>query len=326
MFKVLVLTLAATNLLAQAGGYASRPQVRVLANWSQKAIEVPAFNEIESRCDQDGNLYFHLDTGSYNDVEVLYLSADGRHGHKFTLSETSQKEKPHFQNLAVSPSGELYVLTLLIPEYQVLTFDNDGVSRNPVSLRVPDHVNNDKFLAFDDGTTLFRGFYNADAPPKLRGKSYTALFEASGKLRKELTTGVNEELRSTDEIGDLRDGDVATGEDGNAYVLSLNRITVVSESGELVRRFSVEKPDPKALAYKIYISGGTIALVLKYMEGARVTRDDFLLIDATTGEQFGLYEAPPEIEAFDVCYLRPEGFTFLHRDKGQQTLIKVPLN
>jgi hypothetical protein len=85
-------------------------------------------------------------------------------------------------------------------------------------------------------------------------------------------------------------------------------------------------PETKALAYKIYVSGGTIALVLKHIERSNVTRDDFLLIDAITGEQFGLYEASPEIGTFDVCYLRQEGFTFLHRDKAQQTLVKVPLN
>lgn len=326
MLKHLTLALAVTNLLLQAGGNPPRLQVRVLTNSSHKVIQVPLFDELESQCDRNGNLYFHLDTGNYNDVNVLFLSADGKQGHKFLLSETTEKEKPSFQNLSLSPSGELYVLTLLNTEYQVITFDDDGVSRHPVTLQVPDHVNNSKFLAFDDGATLFRGFFNADAPSKSRGKSYTAIFEPSGKLRRELPKEVNEQLREGEQIGDLRDGAVATGEDGNAYVLASNRITVVSENGQLVRSFGVEKPETKALAYKIYVSGGTIALVLKHIERSNVTRDDFLLIDATTGEPFGLYEASPEIGTFDVCYLRQEGFTFLHRDKAQQTLVKVPLD
>jgi len=317
MLKTAVLILSAANLLTQAGGNPPRLEPRALKSWSQNTVQVPPINDLESQCDRNGNLYFHLNTN-----EVLFLSADGKQGHKFTLSE---EEKRGFQNFSLSPSGDLYVLTLVNREYEVLTFDDDGVLRHPVTLQVPDNTFNDKFLAFDDGTVLFRGFFDEGAPSKMQGKSYTALFEASGKLRKQLNAA-SDDLPDVSKIGALHDGAVAMGEDGNAYVLSSQGITVISENGLLVRRFDVHKPDPKELAYKIYVSGEAIAVVLKNLDGSRITRDDFLLLDATTGEPFGLYSAPPETGTNDVCYSRQEGFTFLRSEKGQDSLIKVPLN
>jgi hypothetical protein len=255
--------------------------------------------------------------------EVLFISADGKEGHKFTLPE---EEKQGFQNFSLSPSGDLYVLAMVNREYQVFTFDDDGAPRHPVTLQVPDNMFSDKFLAFDDGTVLFRGLFNEGAPSKMRGKSYTALFEPSGKLRKQLNGIENEEQPDVKKLGDAHDGAVAAGEDGNAYVLTSREITVISENGLPVRHFNFQKPDPKALAYKIYISGGTIAVVLLHSEGTRITRDDFLLLDATTGEPFGLYSTPADIGPNDVCYSRQEGFTFMRRVQGQETLIKAPLN
>jgi hypothetical protein len=318
MLNTLVLILSAANLLTQAGGNSPRLEARILENTSQKTIHVPPINDLESECDRDGNLYFHLDTH-----DVLFISADGKEGHKFTLPEV---EKEGFQNFSLSPSGDLYVLTLVNDEFKVFTFDDDGVPRHPVTLQVPDSIFNEKFLAFADGAILFRGLFDQRAPLKMRGKSYTALFEPSGKLRKQLNSIATDDLRDVTKLGDLRDGAVAAGEDGNAYVLTSRGITVISENGLFVRHFNLQKPDPKAVAHKIYISGGAIAVVLKHSEGLHVTRDDFLLLDASTGEQFGLFSTSPESGTREVCYSRQEGFTFIRRVQGQETLIKAPLN
>jgi hypothetical protein len=315
MLKTVVLILSTASLLTQAGGNPPRLEARILESWSQKAVNFPPFNDLESLCDPNGNLYFHLDTN-----EVLFLSADGKEGHKFTLSD---EERDGFQNFSLSPSGDLYVLTLVSGEFQVVTFGADGAPGHPVTLQAPDNIYNDKFLAFDDATVLFRGLFDERAPSKMQGKSYTALFEPSGKLRKQLNSIASDDLRDVKEIGNLRDAAVALGEDGNAYVLTSKAITVISENGLVVRHFNLQKPDPKALAYKIYVSGGTIAVVLKHSEGLRVTRDDFLLLDTTTGEPFGLYSASPEIGTHDVCYSRQEGFTFRKRVQGQESLIKA---
>jgi len=318
MFATAVVVLIAANILTQAGQSASRLEARILQNSSEKVVHAPPFTDLESLCDLDGNLYFHLDTN-----EVMFISANGNESHKFTLSDD---EKSGFQNFALSPSGDLYVLTLVNGEYQIVTFDDDGMPRHPVTLQVADHIFNDKFLAFDDGTVLFRGLFDEGAPSKMQGKSYTALFEPSGKLRKQLSTIAADDLPDVKKLGEARDGAVATGEDGNAYVLTSKGINVISENGLLVRHFDVQKPDPKSLEYKIYVSGGTIALVLIPSESTRITRADFLLLDATTGEPFGLYSTSPEIGPRDVCYSRQEGFTFLRRKQGQETLIKAPLN
>jgi hypothetical protein len=322
---MLLLSFAAAGVPGNVGPDSSPLQPRILVSSSQHPVQVPVFVSFENHCDGDGNLYFHLDKGDYSRTEILFLSADGQYGRTFKLSDKfSDSAKFGFANFSVTPSGDPYLLAWG-GQFYLFGFDSNGSMRNPVTLQVPEHVDNDKLLVFESGVSLFYGFYNDAAPNKLKGSSYVALFDSSGRLRKELNGSVSDRLPDAGQPGDLHDGAVAVGDDGNAYVLTSRAITTISEAGELVRRVVFKKPDPRTLALNIYVSGGSVVIGLGKVEDGRLTRKDFLLVEPSTGKPFGLYEPAPEIGFDDVCFSRQEGFTFLRTEKAQRTLVRVPL-
>lgn len=302
------------------------PQPRMLASSSERKVQVPVFAYIENQCDQDGNLYFHLDKGNYNTSDTLVLSSDGKEGKVLTLSgEFSDPALYAFANFSVTPDGDLYILTAHAARHYLFGFGSDGSMKSPVTLMVPDKVMNDKIVVFEDGGSLFYGFYTSEASSKLAGKSYVALLDASGQVRKELNASVNETLTDVNKIGDLHDGGIAIGEDGNVYILTSKEIVVLSQSGDVVRRLTFEKPDPKSLALNLYMSGGLAVVGLSKIEAEREVRKDFLVLDASTGKPMGLYEPSADIGFSDVCFSRNEGFTFMRMEKGQRTLLIAPL-
>src|ERR1700730_2352315 len=68
-------------------------------------------------------------------------------------------------------------------------------------------------------------------------------------------------------------------QDGNLYVLTSKGISVISQSGDLVRRIRFEKPDPKSIALNLYASGGLAVVVLGKIEANRMVKKEFLALD-----------------------------------------------
>jgi hypothetical protein len=54
----------------------------------------------------------------------------------------------------------------------------------------------------------------------------------------------------------------AVGARGKPYFLGADRISVISPSGELVRKVPFTKPDRESVATKIYVSRGVLTIVL----------------------------------------------------------------
>ena len=293
----------------------------------QRPVQAPIFQYIETLCDKERNLYFHLDTGDYMSADTFRLSSDGQSGRTFKLTgDYADHHDFMFANFSVTPGGDLYVLTWHPPDrYYLFNFDSNGSMKSPTALDIPQHLTNDKFLVFEGGASLFSGFYGEKAPKNLQGKSYVALLNPAGDIRKELNTSVDNSLANVSQIGEMHDGGTATSEDGNLYILTAKNIAIFSQNGDLLKRIAYEKPDSKSVATTLYASGGLSVVGLINLKEMKITRKDFLTFDVLTGKLTGWYQTSPEVGEFDVCFSRNEGFTFIRQEKGRDIVITAPL-
>lgn len=306
------------------------PQPQTLLSSGSHSVQVPPFVFfIETQCDKRGNLYFHLDRGSYDSTDILKLSSDGQRGQEFKLTgKFADPSTTAFTNFSVTPEGELYVLAWEnAGEALLFTFDSDGAMKSPTRLDVPEHVMPWDILAFDDGALLFSGYYDENAGPKLRGKRFVALFEPSGKVQKLLASSTFEDVNLAEVASKMREGGAARAEDGNTYLLGPKKVLVISQSGQIIRKIPFTKPDPASIASDIRVDAGLISIGLITFDdkSARVLKKTFLTLDASTGDTISLYESSPDLGYNDVCFSRNEGFTFVRNDKGHNVLLTAPL-
>ncbi|MBZ5689327.1 MAG: hypothetical protein LAP86_30365 [Acidobacteriia bacterium] len=141
--------------------------------------------------------------------------------------------------------------------------------------------------------------------------------EASGTLARQLFTPVPDT--------DFKDSKPAEGGIASArgylYFLAPNRISIISPSGELVRKVPFTKPDRESIVTKVYASGGTLIIALNVLQesDANVSRR-YLLLDENTGEVKGYYQ-PPERNWSDVCLTSDQELVFLTPELGKNKLV-----
>jgi hypothetical protein len=296
-----------------------------------RVAEVPPFPFYleQTRCDRGGNLYFHVETSNSLETFIMRLSPDGRDGTAFRPSGDFA-DKFLFADYSVTPSGSVYVFAPASNNDQtpfLFGFDNDGaVKTNPTRLDLPKDVVSDNIAVFDSGTILFSGHYIESAQPALRGKSYAALFDVSGTLLKHIQLP----------LPDFKEGAApsiggAVAEDGNIYFLAGDKITAISQAGEVVRRFTIKKPQSASSLTGIRVSGG-YALVTVTLSAPEIARGAFsfgyLTVDLSSGKPLGFYQLPTKLNFADAaCYTRNEGLTFIGVDskEGKTKIFTVAL-
>lgn len=109
--------------------------------------------------------------------------------------------------------------------------------------------------------------YFLEADKKRAGQRYTAVYQASGKVTAEVVGGSPRTVDLGTLGKGLTEGGTSSGEDGFIYVLQSDEIEVVSESGAIIRKLPVKKPDSHYAATGINTSGGLVVVQLYKDEG-----------------------------------------------------------
>ncbi len=301
------------------------PTPRLLQLSSSREIVVPPFAAWgERQCSASGNLFFHADTGLYNDSVIIELSSDGT---KFALYElpADRAKGTAFGAFSVTPSGGLYlVVETRDVGTRVFHFSSDGKLSSEVRVEAPEFFLPKSLLAFESGRMLVGGYYSRLASPKLQGKSFFGIFEPSGKLLAQLSeSGADVDMATTASIPSQ--GAITLGPDGNAYILKSSEIVVLSESGTVVRRVAYKKPDAHAIANWIMVSDNLIAIWLFTRGKDDVAVASYLVLDYETGEPFALYAPAEELGNNALCFSRQDGFTFLRSVDGRFRLLRAAL-
>src|SRR5262249_19241266 len=89
---------------------------------------------------------------------------------------------------------------------------------------------------------LFSGAYTQKALPDLRGKKYAAVFQPSGKLLKRFDSTGQDAKPDPEDSSRLPEGALIMGTDGNAYLLTADKVLVVSPSGQILKKYLSSNP------------------------------------------------------------------------------------
>jgi hypothetical protein len=276
-----------------------------------------------TQCDSDANLY--AQTGTADSVSVLKLAHDGSKYQLYGVPADVTRNVA-FRSFSVSSSGDLRALADT-HDHQTYVFEWRSDPGNPsqTKLDIPEHVTTKSIAAFQSGAMLVSGYFDQSADEHGRGKSFIAIFDASGKLA----------ARVSGKFGDfdlasfktkLYEGASAVGDDGYIYLLRPDEVVVVSASGQVQRRMPFKKPDPSLLATRIDESGGTVLVQLYKDNGlGKPFTAQYLALDASTGKRRGLYAPESDLGNNLVCFTRNEGLTFFIVKDEKQILVTAPL-
>src|SRR5579859_4429788 len=252
------LVLLVSGLLAQ-DTLPNKP--RPLTASSTHQLQVPPFGAAGVvQCDENSATYYHLFSGSYSRTVILRFSLSGEKSTLYKLPD-DLAGTTSFIDFSVSPGGEVSAL-VGDSEFRpiVFRFDSDGNVSSQTKLEAPEQVVGEHIAVFPNGTMLFYGYYGRQAKKDLIGKRYAGLFKASGELLKRLDKLDLGEMKIDQQGTHLPEGGATVGRDGNVYLLSSDKVLVVSPSGQVQRKISFSKPDPEFSAFSVQSSDGLLAI------------------------------------------------------------------
>lgn len=301
----------------------------ILESSSVTKLAVPFFSySDEPQCDNEGDVFFHLFSGSYRSSAIFELTTDADKSLIYRLPPDLARTVS-FESYAVMPSGELYVMGQIrdgsrdndVHEYVFTFSDSDGTMRSKTRLETPPYVLADGFTVLQSGTILFSGHFIKEAPEKVRGRAYAALFDSSGKLIRELDS--HEKVN----MSTFMEGAATRDLSGDAYLIRGNEVLVLSAGGEISRRMPFDNPDPKAVATGIRISQGLMSITLTKVNKDGWIEPRFLVLDDYNGNFYGYYAPSKDLGNQPLCFSRKTGYTFLKTaaDGKTQELLQAPL-
>jgi hypothetical protein len=313
-------------LISGAEGQDVPLSTRTLQAGSSQLLEVPSFSFFGgAQSDKDGNLFFHVNAGSYRRPVILKLNRFNGDPTIYSLADEDQKTTI-FSGFSVTPAGQVSLLGQTTDgKTQAIRFSSKGTVLERTVLDLPEHISIENFAAFPTGTVLVSAFYLPEAPEGLRGKSFMALFDESGRVKKKFSGELGDVDLAT-VFQHLREGGATVGADGNLYLLQPDRIVVISESGAVVKRLKFRKPEG-FVATKIVVSQNLISIWLLREGAKQQVSSEYLVLDLLTGKRVGLYTPDKELgsSAIAVSFSNQEGFTFFDVENGHVKLTSAPL-
>src|SRR5579863_8871489 len=265
-------SVAATPMVSPPSAVSSRLQITA----STKVPSVGSTLVGSAKCDDDGNIYArteHPGDDNYDGTKapVQKIKPDGSvvESYKVTDAGTDISAMDFF----VSGDGKVYedAWTQEGKFVHVLEFSGDGSLKTNIPLDPENSIYPYQIAVFRSGEFLVSGLHGLHLQTPI-----TAVFDAKGKLIKNIYEPEDEESRQKAEAGDAAfisdsgygnyyasHGDVALGSDGNAYLLravSPALIYVISPKGEAIRKMRIESRDPGWVARTIRPASGRLAV------------------------------------------------------------------
>jgi hypothetical protein len=326
--------LAAAFFVCGAAQERSKPTLTTLVPSDIHDASVPLFSyQANPQCDTSGNMYFHPWSSKGPLANILRVSPDGNEGKLLSVPEEySQRGQVSFTDFSVSPGGNVFVLLGIGSQAYIFRFDSSGDLDKAIPVDVSQQGLGVYHIAgFDSGAALLFGNYDG-GPDELKGSGYLAVLDRADHLSLAPPLALSK-MGLEDEM--QRGG--ASAQDGDAYFISGDDILVISQTGEMLRRIRVEKPDPRASLQNIRVSGNWALIDLvrpivagnseaKSFEPGTPASYQFLLVDTFEGETLGFYELPKDLSHLsEVCFSRNEGLKFMRIEKGKVKLFVASL-
>lgn len=303
------------------------PQIspRPLKVSSIKRLEVPSYGTFGlTHCDDDLSMYDHLANGLYKQTVILRTALSGNESTLYKLPQEFA-DSTAFTDFSVTPDGRVTALVEDEKGHSIrFDFDSEGKVSSHAQLELPDQVAGDKIAVFPNGTMLFSGHYRRGAPPDVKGKRYLGLFQPSGKLLRRVNESGMGDIDLDPPAHHIAEGAITVGKDGNAYLLTTDKVYVISASGRIQKKIPFTKPDGAFSAIGVQYSEGLLVVSFA-KQGKAEAVFQYLVVNASTGEPLALYEPTAETGNNNVCFSRREGFLFVTGDNNTVNLITAPL-
>jgi len=142
-------------------------------------------------------MFFHMNTGQYNDGVILKVSSTAKKSTLFKLSDDYRSTA--FSKFTITPSGSLRVLAEDKDGYFIFDFNGDGDMTGHTRLALPGHPSISQFASFDNGLSLLAGFIPKDSKVDA-GNSVTAIFDGSGKRVKDVAYSHKFDFKADDAL------------------------------------------------------------------------------------------------------------------------------
>lgn len=285
-----------------------------------------------------------------------------------TQSAEFKERRCQIRDFQISSSGHTFVLVVSRKkngegevegpvDVSVVDFDEHGELRTKTMLETPPGFIAGQLGVFPDGKFLVGGLKEiatedsrSDKAVPPRKELYIAAFNQDGhrlnefrakeppiadtspkasKWAKATPGNAKQKQRSLSEAP--APDDVVIGEDGSAYFfhkVTPPTIYVLSENGEFIRQFSIQRPSAKAAPWWIRALPG-LRLLVNFIEDEGDDRSAgqtqyFYVIDAPSGTTIFRYKLLSTDGGVFACYSEPHEFVFLGADpQGFTTIIRT---
>jgi hypothetical protein len=269
-------------------------------------------------CDDEGNIYARLlapkasngGTGVFR-LPIEEITPEGRLAQTFRVTDISDEVSG--KHIFVLGDGTVYQLAITAEGIYAVEFSKDGGVKRKVRLEISSpSVQPWDLAVFREGGYLLTGEAGKD-----NRTPYTAVFDSSGRLVKNIYEPEDEGARRKAESGDIAyapsirgnrfvsQGAIAAGSDGNVYLLrgaSPTLIYAISSKGEVVRKLHVDT-GPDFDARRIESHAGKLAIGF---EGPTT----LVKIIDLEGKAIASYTVGGEGHMDLACY-SPQGLTFI---------------
>lgn len=284
------------------------------------------------RCDGEGNVYFQPEFApllrvSPDDGKIVSFSLDQPFGNRVGVPRHIQ-----LVDFAIAQSRTVYAAARAGNNSFVVKFDSDGRYDTITQLDSPDGMYPAGLAVFANGYYLVSG----ELRPLERGKSalpYTAIFDSSGRLIRELSVRSDRELtqgRAGDKtatgIPEIETGTTVMWTDGNAYVMRKMQkpeVLVIAPTGEVLRTLHLTSPEgfnPTTMG------SAETGLIVTYQ---RTTSNGpevlYVVFDTLNGDEMAVYERSSDLGAALACAPGNGRFLFLGSREGRMVLIRAEL-
>lgn len=338
--KVLLLpclSMIAISAFAQAGAVSRSEEgaknslvesVRELTSSDHFVSTVPMFGASgKIRCDNSGRIFLYAGSLFSEDGSYLALFDHGQRHTVFTLPST--QEAPDNTVWAISPAGKLFVLRGDFHNYKLLQFNDDGSVDRTTELSLPSRINISKMAVSEGGIFYLEGYYITHGNPTLPERGFAALLNSSGQIIRDLSSSAPA-VNLQEAMTHLPEGDVMAAENGKFYILSSDRVTALSPSGEMSSVIKFAKPYAESRASTLQYSQGILSVIFHTVEphvASRATaiKSTAMQINALNGDVINYYNFLPPLTGTVLCFSANDGYTLLSVDHRMIALDEVPI-
>ncbi len=288
--------------------------------FSSTPLSVPPFGYYgAAQCDASGRMYFAAGNPPAAEATYLSISSDGQQQFVYSLPKAIL-DAPHNVSFYAADDGEMHFLVVQPGvSVQRLRFDKDGKLDGAEDLPVPANIMVNSFAVTNQEYLLLLGYYPlTTAHGSEDGGSYRAIFDVNGK-RIAILSQEKESSGTDPSNGPSQEAITAWGE--NFYWVDGDSIIVMDTTGNEVRRIPFSRPSNTARVLRLHLSGGLAEVTFLDIKARPQTR--YLVVNAATGDTYGLY-LPPEGGPMSLtCFDSKEGMTFLAFKGGHLSLVQA---